>query len=188
MRGRPDSSSRSGMPISGRKRPPRSKMRRMLPGCVISKRGNGSRNGRTPFFVISSSRRRRHGLQPLRHAVHAVALAVAGLLVRHRAVVVEGGAPEHAAVRHHARACCPALPSDGSRVAAAEVRDAQVARIDEADELGRFVIEQRVGAHRDCRAEGQALGKARLDVGRVPCSWRWRCRRGNRCSRGGTCL
>ena len=32
--------------------------------------------------------------------------------------------------------------------AAADVRDAQVAGVDEADELGRLVIEQRVRAHR----------------------------------------
>ena len=47
-RGRPASSNRSGIPVSARKRPPRSKMRRMLPGCEISKRGRGFRYGRTP--------------------------------------------------------------------------------------------------------------------------------------------
>ena len=49
VRGRPGSSVFSGMPTSGRKRPPGSKMRRMLPGWLISKRGRGSRNGTTPL-------------------------------------------------------------------------------------------------------------------------------------------
>ena len=41
--GRPGSSSGSGMPVSGRNLPPRSKMRRTLPGWEISNCGSGSR-------------------------------------------------------------------------------------------------------------------------------------------------
>ena len=51
---RPGSSSRSGMPISGRKRPPGSKMRSTLPGWLISNRGSGSSVATTPFFISSS--------------------------------------------------------------------------------------------------------------------------------------
>ena len=51
------SSSGSGMPISdGLPRatlPPRSKARKLSPGWVISQRGSGARNGRTPFFDSS---------------------------------------------------------------------------------------------------------------------------------------
>ena len=54
VRGRPGSSVRSGMPISGRNRPPGSKMRSTLPGWLISNRGSGSSWATTPFFSISS--------------------------------------------------------------------------------------------------------------------------------------
>ncbi len=42
--------------------------------------------------------------------------------------------------------------------------DAQIARIDEADELGRFVIQQRVRAHRIGRS-GPGVGKPGMNVG-----------------------
>ena len=55
-----------------------------------------------PLEVELLGRRWRHVLQPLADAIHAVALAVGGVLHGDRAVVVEGGVPEHAAVGHHA--------------------------------------------------------------------------------------
>ena len=48
----------------------------------------------------------------------------------------------------------------GSRRAAADVGDAQVAGVDEADELGRLVIEQRVRAHRVGRRRPGVAGSA----------------------------
>src|SRR5207248_167485 len=45
--------------------------------------------------------RRRHSLQAEWLAAHAIGLAEASALVGHGAVVVEGSAPEHAAVAHH---------------------------------------------------------------------------------------
>ena len=104
--------------------------------------------------------RRRHGLQPLRHAVHAVAFAEARPLVGDGAVVVEGGAPEHAAVRHHALADLSAPRAVAAGGAAADVGDAQVAGVDEADELGRLVVQQRVGAHRVGRRSARPRGSA----------------------------
>src|SRR5262249_55274464 len=68
--------------------------------------------------------RRRVGLGPQRHAAHAVELAVARHLEGHRAVVVQGGPPQHATVRHHALADLVddvAVAVDG---AAADVVDA----------------------------------------------------------------
>ena len=154
------------MPISGRNRPPGSKMRRTLPGWLISNRGSGSRNGTTPFLPSPPRVGGGHGLQPLRRAVHAVALAVPGALDGHGAVVVQGGAPEHAAVRHHALAVRAALPWGGSRGAAADVGDAEVAGVDEADELGRFVVEQRV-------ASGPGWPTSARTAGSAGCTWAW---------------
>ena len=56
---------------------------------------------------------------------------------------------------------------------------AQVARIDEADELRRLVVKQRVRAHRIGRG-GPGVGKARMDVGHVFGRGRRDRRRGNR--------
>ena len=90
VRGRPDSSSRSGMPISGRKRPPRSKMRRILPGCVTSKRGSGSRNGTTPLRATS------YCISGLRRASRPFASAAAR--------------PSCCSFRHSAAACSARAP------------------------------------------------------------------------------
>ena len=46
--GRPGSSSGSGLPTSSGRRPPRSKMRSTLPGCVTCHGNSGRRNGRMP--------------------------------------------------------------------------------------------------------------------------------------------
>ena len=95
--GRPGSSARVGLPISAFLTPPRSNTRSTLPGCVTSQRGSGSRNGSQPFVPRLFRRRRRERLQPLRRAVGRVALAVARVLVRRAAVVVERRLPQHRA-------------------------------------------------------------------------------------------
>src|SRR5262249_4443517 len=105
---------------------------------------------------------RRPGLQALRRAVHAVAFAVARLLVRKCAVVVQSGAPQHTAVCHHAGAVLRDFVL--MAIAATEVGDTQIAGIDEADEFGRFVVEQSVGTNRIGR-RAPGVGKAWMNVG-----------------------
>ncbi|MBW8886037.1 MAG: hypothetical protein JF612_14960 [Planctomycetia bacterium] len=85
-------------------------------------------------------------LHPLRHARHAVAFAKAGPFVGHRAVVVESGAPQHAAVSHHALFDFQHFA--GVARTAGNVSDAEITRIHKADEIGTFMIEQRVRADR----------------------------------------
>ncbi len=107
VRGLPGSSSVSGMPTSAARSGRRA--RRFAACCPAARFRSAAADrdtARRPCVAISSSRRRRHGLQPLRRAVHAVAFAEAGPFERHGAVVVEGRAPQHAAVRHHALATC----------------------------------------------------------------------------------
>src|SRR5438094_449797 len=100
--GRPGSSSRSGMPSSGRNR-------------------------------------RRHRLDAQRLAVHRVGLTVAGVLALDGAVVVQGGSPEHAAVGHHALSDLQRFLGMAIGSAAGDVRDAQVAGVDEANVIRRLV-------------------------------------------------
>ena len=66
---------------------------------------------------------------------------------------------------HHALAVLQHFLGVAVGRAATQVGDAQVAGVDEADELGRLVVEQRVGADRVGR-RGPGVGIARLDVGR----------------------
>ena len=122
-------------------------------------------------------RRRRHGLQSLRRAVHAVAFAEACLFERHGAVVVQRRAPQHAAVRHHAVADFQHFL--GMAVTATDVGHAQIAGIDKANELWRFVIQQRVAPHRIAGTR-PGIGKTRKDVGALLSSSRWGRRRGSR--------
>jgi hypothetical protein len=91
-----------------------------------------------------------HGLESLGRAVHAVAFTISGPFVGDSAVVVEGGAPEHAAVCHHTFfdvECFGAVAACG---AAAEVCNAKVSGVYKADEFGIFVIEDGVGADGIC--------------------------------------
>ena len=53
VRGRPFSSRRSGLELSGRKRPPRSKNRKTLLGCDRSYLGSGSRYGTIALKFVS---------------------------------------------------------------------------------------------------------------------------------------
>ena len=71
-----------------------------------------------------------------------------------------------------------------ARRAAAEVRDAQVAGVDEADELGRLVVQQRVRPDRVAGAS-PGVGKPRPDVGPLQVVRFGRRRRGSRRSRAG---
>src|SRR5262249_31816021 len=107
---------------------------------------------------------RRYREHPLRGAVHAVALAEARPLEGHGAVVVQGGAPEHAAVRHHALAVLQHLLRMATAGAAGDVGNAQVAGVDEAADLRRVVVEQGVGADGVGRG-APGVGEARGDVG-----------------------
>ena len=159
------------MPISGRNRPPRSKMRRTLPGWLISKRGSGSRYGTTPFFVdlLTRSAAARSAAAAARRSCcssRRSGPACSGT----DAVVVEGRAPQHAAVGHHALAVLQHLLRVAAGRAAADVGDAQVAGVDEADELGRLVVEQRVRADRVGRRR-PGVGEPRRRRGPRPCRW-----------------
>src|SRR5262249_5178930 len=78
-------------------------------------------------------------LNPLGNPAQAVTFAIAGPFVRDRTVVVESRSPQHAAVGHHAFLDLQDLR--GVARAAANVSNAQIARIDEADELWAFVVE-----------------------------------------------
>ena len=114
-RGLPGSSNGSGMPISCGSRPPRSKIRRTLPGCEASKRGSGSRNGTTPLTLdlpLASAAGRSGAAAARRSCCSSRRSAPA--LNGHRAVVVEGRAPEHRAVGHHALAALEHLARRGS--------------------------------------------------------------------------
>ena len=84
--------------------------------------------------------------QAERHAVGAVGLAEAIILQVEAAVIVERRAPEHRAVIHHA--VIDVADDLVVAEAAGLFRHAQVARIHEADELGRLVIEPDVGVRR----------------------------------------
>ena len=86
-------------------------------------------------------RGRRHRLQALRLAVHAVAFSVPPPLERHGSVVVERRSPQHAAVRHHAFLDLQRFLRMTVGRATAQMRDAQVTGIHEPDEFRRFVVE-----------------------------------------------
>ena len=71
---------------------------------------------------------------------------------------------------HHALVVLQHLAGVAAGRAAADLRDAQVAGVDEADELRRLVVEQGVGAHGVGRRP-PGLGETRMDVGH---GVRWR--------------
>ena len=93
-------------------------------------------------------RRRRVGLQPQRCPPRPVSLAVAGALVGHGAVVVQGRAPQHAAGAHELLAVGLHLLGVAPGRAATDVGDPEVPRIHEPHELRRLVVQERVTAHR----------------------------------------
>jgi hypothetical protein len=98
-----------------------------------------------------------------RLAVMRIGFADDRVLERQDAVVVGAGRPEHRGRRHQA-----ALGRGDDRhmaSAARLARDAVVARVEEADELGRFLVEQRVGARRlDAGGIVPRFREARLDM------------------------
>src|SRR4051812_4896519 len=75
------------------------------------------------------------GLQTLWFAVAPVTLAEVRVLVRPGAIVVEGGSPEHGAMRHHAHPNLLDFFHVTSRRAAGLVGNAEIARIHETDVL-----------------------------------------------------
>ncbi|PYX93251.1 MAG: hypothetical protein DMG67_04720 [Acidobacteria bacterium] len=79
---------------------------------------------------------RRPRLQLLRDPVSAVAFTKVRVLQGKRAVVIEGGAPQHGAVSHHAGAHVSHFRRMASRCSTGAVGDAKVSWIDELDILG----------------------------------------------------
>ena len=110
-----------------------------------------------PFLLISSGVGGGKCKQSLRIAVGAVALAEAWGLQRERTVVVERRAPQHGAVGHHAGLDFSDFGGVAAAGAAGLLRDAQVARVDEADVVPVFVEPLGVGARRDWRSCGNCL-------------------------------
>ncbi len=133
------------------------RLRHLEPRQRVEERHHG-----LPFHLERG--RRWDRLEPLRGPVHAVAFAESRRLERDRAVIVQGRAPEHRAVGHHALAHLEHLVGVAVGRAATQVGDSQVAGIDEPDELGRLVIQERV---RPDRVAGTApgVGESRPDMG-----------------------
>ena len=98
-----------------------------------------------PF--LRHERRRRHRIHDRgRFAPVGVRLAEDVALERQDPVVVGRAAPQHRGGRHQAALGCLDDPQVAG--AAGLARDAIVARVDEADVLGRFAVEQRVAVGR----------------------------------------
>ena len=98
-------------------------------------------------------RRCGHRLQPLWHSIHAVAFAVLRPLVRSCSIVIEGGPPQHTAMRHHALfdfKCLLRMTTSGT---ATDMRDAQITGIDELDEFRALMIQSGVGSNGIGRAQ-----------------------------------
>ncbi len=101
-------------------------------------------------------------LEAERGAVDAVGLAVARVFLGRGAVVVEGGAPEHGAVAHDGVADVGV--DLGVAGAAGLLGHAEIAGVDELDELGGLVVEQDRGVG-GVGGGGPEVGVARGDVG-----------------------
>ena len=123
---------------------------------------------------------RRNGGELLRRAIARIAFSEERALEREGAVVVERRSPEERAVAHQAGANLGDDRAVAVSVAAGLVGDAQVAGVEEADELGRFPIERGVTARRvgGRSPEGPI---ARRDVGGEFVGSVGVRRRGNRC-------
>ena len=81
-----------------------------------------------------------------RCAVRAVGLAEAIIFLVEAAVIIKSGAPQHRAMIHHA---VIDVPDDlGMAKSARLLRHPQIAGIDEANELGRLVIQPRIRIRR----------------------------------------
>src|SRR4030095_3738016 len=91
-----------------------------------------------PPGIFGGDRLRRY--KPQGRSVRAVGLAIAVILVGYAAIVVEGRAPKHRAVVHHAeRHVAHRL---GMTKPARPFRDSKVTRIHKPDKLRRFVVEE----------------------------------------------
>src|SRR5579871_1632299 len=95
--------------------------------------------------------------------MHAVTLAETAPLVRDRAIVVQGGPPQHAAVGHHALAILQDFTGMAINRAATDVRDPQISGVDEPDEFRAFMVQQRVRPYR-VRRSLPCTGKAWQNV------------------------
>ncbi len=126
--------------------------------------GQGVEEVQDALLLAFPVARRGDRLDPLGGAVHAVALAEVAGLQRVRPVVVQGRAPEHGPVGHHALAILHDFIRMAIRGPATDVGDSEVPRVDEPDELGGLVVHQRIGAHRVGGA-GPGGGIPRGDVG-----------------------
>lgn len=103
------------------------------------------------------------GLDALWCAMHAVAFTVNGPFFRDSTVVVEGSSPEHAAVCHHAFFYFERFGAVTPGGTATYMSNAKVAGVNEANELGVFVIQDGVGADRVCRG-AEDIGEARMNM------------------------
>ena len=116
--------------------PPRSKARKYSAGWKISQRGSGTRIGSAPFAICSGVGGVA-GLIDRGVAGAVVAFAEQSLLAADRAVGVADGGPEDGGRRH--RAARHGVDLALMAAAARFLRDAQIAGIDELDELRRLV-------------------------------------------------
>src|ERR1700730_14987136 len=96
------------------------------------------------------SRRGRRLNQCLRGAGFVVAFAKARVLQREVAVVIKRGAPEHAAMGHHAARHVFGLRLMAAAVATRFLRHADVTRVNEANKLPTLARQQRISAFRIC--------------------------------------
>src|ERR1041384_2393182 len=97
-------------------------------------------------------RRRRPRLHGLGDAVGRIAFAKSHVLVGVSTIVVEGGFPEHTAVRHHAGLNGANLARVTAGLAAGILSDAEIAWIDELDVFLAFLEPVSVRPHRMRRA------------------------------------
>ena len=134
------------MPTSERKRPPRSKIRSTFPGWLIIA-GRGSRKGHDTVHSLFLFAWWRDSLQSHGRAIHAVAFAITRMLLRHGTIVIR--AAPHSMQPWVIMLLRFSSTSQGWQLGAAtDSVGIKVARVDEADEVGRFMIEHRVGSNR----------------------------------------
>ncbi len=118
----------------------------MFPGLLRLKRGKRIKEGKDAVQLRVCGSYRCVVDQAKRRAFGAVSLTEAVILQVEPAVIVERCAPEHGAMVHHA--VIDVADDFVVTKAAGLFGDAQVAGVNEPDELGRFVIEPDVRVRR----------------------------------------